>query len=74
VESENWLSRWRDDAGNNAATSKVEVMVAMRKHRGAVGMKEQPTLRFSLRCEAGRRLCFRDRTQHTLSVWSFLPP
>ena len=41
---------------------------------GGVGMREQPTLRFSLRCEAGCRLCFRDGTQHTLSVWSFLPP
>ena len=41
--------------------------------RGGVGMEEQPMLRFSLRCEAGHRLCFRDRTQHTLSVWSFLP-
>jgi hypothetical protein len=26
--------------------------------RGSVGMKDQPTLRFSLRCEAGCRLCF----------------
>jgi hypothetical protein len=34
------------------------------------GMKEQPTLRFSLRCEAGRRLCFRCFTQHTLCVRS----
>jgi len=39
---------------------------------GGVGMAEQPTLRFSLRCEAGRRLCFRDSTQHTLSVWSLI--
>ena len=36
-------------------------------------MKHQPTLRFSLRCEAGRRFCFRDITQHTLSVRSFVP-
>jgi hypothetical protein len=40
---------------------------------GGVGMKHQPALRFSLRCEAGRRLCFRDITQHTLSVRSFVP-
>ena|ERR1039458_7372821 len=40
---------------------------------GGVGMRDQPTLRFSLRCEAGCRLCFRDGTQHTLSVWSFVP-
>jgi hypothetical protein len=39
---------------------------------GGVGMREQPTLRFSLRCEAGCRLCFRDGTQHTLSVWSLM--
>jgi len=39
---------------------------------GGVGMREQPTLRFSLRCEAGRRLCSRDRTQHILCVWSFM--
>jgi hypothetical protein len=32
------------------------------------GMKEQPTLRFSLRCEAGRRLCFPVATQGLLSA------
>ena len=42
--------------------------------RGGGGMKDQPKLSFSLRCEAGCRLCCRDRTQHTLSVRSFLPP
>jgi len=36
-------------------------------------MQDQPTLRFSLRCEAGRRLCFRGFTQHILCVWSFVP-
>jgi hypothetical protein len=34
--------------------------------RGAVGMKDQPTLRFSLRCEAGRRLCFPLQPQEQL--------
>ena len=39
-------------------------------HWRRVGMKDQPTLRFSLRSEAGRRLCFRWFTQHTLCVRS----
>ena len=30
----------------------------IKKLCGGVGMAEQPTLRFSLRCEAGRRLCY----------------
>ena len=38
-----------------------------------VGMTERPALRFSLRCESGRWPCCRDRTQHTLSVWSLVP-
>ena len=63
MESRQAASRWRDCAGG----------IVPRKFNLALrtaGMKEQPTLRFSLRCEAGRRLCFRDSTQHTLSVWS----
>ena len=40
---------------------------------GGVGVKHQPALRVSRCCEAERQLCFRDITQHTLSVRSFLP-
>ena len=41
--------------------------------RSCVGMKDQPALRFSLRCEAGRRFCCRCGRQHILCVRSLLP-
>jgi hypothetical protein len=43
--------RWRDCAGKRDPAKCCWLC-------GGVGMRDQPTLRFSLRCEAGRRLCF----------------
>ena len=51
VESVKWRSRWRDCAGKRDP-AKCCLLCS------GVGMREQPTLRFSLRCEAGCRLCY----------------
>ncbi len=43
--------RWRDCAGKRDPAKCCWLC-------GGVGMRDQPTLRFSLRCEAGCRLCY----------------
>ena len=43
--------RWRDCAGKRDPANGCWLC-------GGVGMRDQPTLRFSLRCEAGCRLCY----------------
>ena len=68
VESVKWRSRWRDDAGKRDPAKCCWLC-------GGVGMREQPTLRFSLRCEAGHRLCFRDiHTTHIVRLVGQKPP
>jgi hypothetical protein len=68
VESDKWHSRWRDEAGKRDPAKCCWLC-------GGVGMREQPTLRFSLRCEAGCRLCFRDiHTTHIVRLVGQKPP
>ena len=75
VESENWHRAGATTPGGRDAVTPAKVLPALRR----VGMREQPTLRFSLQVFAARLgvgFASGTFTQHTLSVWSGknLPP
>ena len=57
-ESDLLASRWRAEAWLQVTGSLRQTRQSERWLCGGVGVREQPTLRFSLRCEAGCRLCF----------------
>jgi len=70
VESENWLSRWRDDAGKRDPAKCCWLC-------GGVGMRERRGLRCSLRSAPVASPCFRDiHTTHIvrLVAHASLPP